>query len=108
MAETTEWVTLVSDDARALRPYVRLSHIASPGHRFILPRSAALGSEFIANALSGDFSEAFSNSITLSEQRAEIVEKIAEYLLYKERYTNSKEQIPDFKDRVKPETALEL
>ncbi|GAA5866765.1 hypothetical protein JCM1840_004259 [Sporobolomyces johnsonii] len=92
MAETTEWVTLVSDD----------------GHRFILPRSAALGSEFISNALSGDFSEAFSNSITLSEQRAEIVEKIAEYLLYKERYTNSKDQIPDFKDRVKPETALEL
>lgn len=28
--------------------------------------------------------------------------------MYKERYSHSKETVPDFKDRVKPETALEL
>lgn len=36
------------------------------------------------------------------------MEKVAEYLMYKERYTGSKEDIPDFQDRVKPEIALEL
>lgn len=78
------------------------------GSRFILPRSAALGSELVKNALEGGFSETDTNTVRLEEQRAEIVEKVAEYLMYKERYTNSKESVPDFKDRVKPETALEL
>lgn len=46
--------------------------------------------------------------IHLAEQRAEIVEKVAEYLMYKERYSQTKGEIPDFKERVKPEIALEL
>lgn len=56
----------------------------------------------------GGFAEAQKGIINLEEQRAEVVEKVAEYLMYKERYTNSKDEIPDFKERVKPEIALEL
>ncbi|BGP35006.1 elongin C [Rhodotorula toruloides] len=92
MADADSWVTLVSSD----------------GHRFILPRSAALGSEMIKNTLSADFVEAQTGVIRLEEQRAEVVEKVAEYLMYKERYKETKGEIPDFKDRVKPEIALEL
>ncbi|GAA5846168.1 hypothetical protein JCM3766R1_005656 [Sporobolomyces carnicolor] len=92
MAESSEWVTLISDD----------------GFRFVLPRSAALGSGLVQDALTSDFAEASSNTVSLPEQRPEIVEKVAEYLMYKERYSHSKENVPDFKDRVKPETALEL
>lgn len=116
------WVTLVSSDgarfslpphplhgshAGAL-PHIPTDTVQSTGHRFILPRSAALGSEMIKNTLSADFVEAQTGVIRLEEQRAEIVEKVAEYLMYKERYKETKGEIPDFKDRVKPEIALEL
>lgn len=62
----------------------------------------------IKNTLSADFVEAQTGVIRLEEQRAEIVEKVVEYLMYKERYRETKGEIPDFKDRVKPEIALEL
>lgn len=78
------------------------------GFRFILPRAAALGSGLVSDAITSDFAEASTNTITLTDQRPEIVDKVAEYLMYKERYSHSKETVPDFKDRVKPETALEL
>ncbi|GAA5866074.1 hypothetical protein JCM8547_000587 [Rhodosporidiobolus lusitaniae] len=92
MSTETPWITLVSQD----------------GHRYILPRSAALGSGMIKDTLSTDFAEAQTGVIHLAEQRAEIVEKVAEYLMYKERYSQQKGEIPDFKERVKPEIALEL
>ncbi|GAA6060178.1 hypothetical protein JCM10212_005179 [Sporobolomyces blumeae] len=91
MAQSSEWVTLVSDQ----------------GFRFILPRSAALGAEMVKDSLEGDFREASSNVVSLGE-RAEVLEKVVEYLMYKDKYTNSKDNVPDFKDRVKPEIALEL
>ncbi|GAA5973057.1 hypothetical protein JCM11641_000391 [Rhodosporidiobolus odoratus] len=92
MADEQPWITLVSSD----------------GHRYILPRTAALGSGFIKDTLSAGFSEQATGVIVLPEQRAEIVEKVAEYLMYKERYSQTKGEIPDFKERVKPEIALEL
>ncbi|GAA5887109.1 hypothetical protein JCM16303_007137 [Sporobolomyces ruberrimus] len=92
MSESSDWVTLISDD----------------GFRFVLPKSAAMGSGLVQDALTSDFAEASSNKVELPEQRPEIVEKVAEYLMYKEKYSHSKENVPDFKDRVKPETALEL
>lgn len=67
-----------------------------------------MGSGLVQDALTSDFAEASSNKVELPEQRPEIVEKVAEYLMYKEKYSHSKENVPDFKDRVKPETALEL
>lgn len=78
------------------------------GHRYILPRQAALGSEMIKTTLSSDFAETVSSRIELPDQRAEIVEKVAEYLVYKDRYKETKGEIPDFKDRIKPEIALEM
>ncbi|GAA5917483.1 hypothetical protein JCM8208_004451 [Rhodotorula glutinis] len=92
MADQPDWVTLVSAD----------------GHRFILPRSAALGSDFLSNTLSADFLESATGVVRLPEMRAEVVEKVCEYLVYKERYKATKGEIPDFKERVKPEIALEL
>ncbi|SGY74998.1 BQ5605_C005g03392 [Microbotryum silenes-dioicae] len=76
--------------------------------RFVLPRQAALGSVFLSDTLSSGFLEAGSSTVTLGEHRSEIVEKVVEYLMYKYEYASSKEEIPDFKQRVKPEIALEL
>ncbi|KAK4057473.1 elongin C [Microbotryomycetes sp. JL221] len=90
-------------------PFVTL--VSGDGFRFVLPRSAALGSVLVSDALtggSGGFAEAQEGVIHLEEQRAEVVEKVAEYLMYKEHYSQSKDDIPDFKDRVRPEIALEL
>ena len=78
------------------------------GHRFVLPRSAALGSDFLSNTLSADFLESSTGVVRLPEVRAEVLEKVCEYLVYKERYKATKGEIPDFKERVKPEIALEL
>jgi transcription elongation factor B subunit 1 len=77
-------------------------------HRFILPRSAANGSTFLKDTLESDFGEAQTGVIKLAELRAEIVEKLAEYLMYKDRWTGSKEDPPDFQPRVQPDIALEL
>lgn len=74
----------------------------------MLPRAAALGSVLISDSLTSGFAEGENSTITLHEQRAEVLEKVAEYLMYKHKYTGSKEEIPDFKDRVRPEIALEL
>ena len=111
------FVTLVSGDGQSNErtPLIagsssELTHLRA-GFRFVLPRSAALGSVLVSDALtggSGGFAEAQEGVIHLEEQRAEVVEKVAEYLMYKDRYSNSKDEIPDFKDRVRPEIALEL
>ncbi|BGP43111.1 elongin C [Rhodotorula kratochvilovae] len=92
MPDQPEWVTLISSD----------------GHRFVLPRSAALGSDFLLNTLSADFLESSTGVVRLPEMRAEVLEKVAEYLLYKDRWKETKGEIPDFRERVKPEIALEL
>ena len=55
----------------------------------------------------GGFSEGQTGVITL-EYRNDIVEKVCEYLMYKLRWTGSKEDPPDFQPRVQPEIALEL
>lgn len=50
-----------------------------------------------------------SGVVGLPTLRSEIVEKVAEYLMYKDKYANSKDLvIPDFGERVPPEIALEL
>lgn len=117
------FVTLISGDGQCSvslslespsdASHTLLTTSRTSGHRFILPRSAALGSTLVSDALtggSGGFAEAQAGVIHLEEQRAEVVEKVAEYLMYKDTYTNAKqsEEIPDFKDRVRPEIALEL
>ncbi|KAL8292741.1 hypothetical protein RQP46_001353 [Phenoliferia psychrophenolica] len=92
MAEEKAFITLISSD----------------DHRFILPRSAALGSGFIKNTLASGFGEALTGVIRLSDQSAEIVGKVVEYLMYKEHYQNSRDDAPDFQERVNSNMALEL
>lgn len=55
----------------------------------------------------GGFSEGQTGVVTL-DYRNDIVEKVCEYLMYKHRWTGSKEDPPDFQPRVQPEIALEL
>lgn len=54
------------------------------------------------------FQEQVTGICPVSEHRAEVVEKVAEYLMYKETYSTSTDPIPDFSERVPPEIALEL
>jgi len=70
-----------------------------------------LGSGTLKNSLSEDssFKEALLSTTSLKE-RAVVVEKVLEYLTYKKLYesTGPREDIPDFKERIVPEVALEL
>lgn len=54
----------------------------------------------------GEFAEALTGEVSLPDQRAEIVEKVAEYLVFQSLYTE--DDRVDFGERCKPELALEL
>ncbi|KAK4700439.1 hypothetical protein P7C70_g5807, partial [Phenoliferia sp. Uapishka_3] len=56
----------------------------------------------------GGFDESNTGIIRLVEQSSEIVSKVAEYLMYKEKYEKSNEDAPDFQERVNSNMALEL
>lgn len=90
-----DWVRLTSHD----------------GYSFLVKRKVAARSGTLKNMLSAEsnFAEAVSNICPLDE-RAVIVEKLCEYLSYKGHYenTSTKEDIPDFAERIVPEIALEL
>ena len=70
----------------------------SPPTRLSLPRPAGDDS---------GFTEGRTGVVTLN-YRSDIVSKVCEYLMFKHRWTGSKEDPPDFQPRVQPEIALEL
>ncbi|OBZ77551.1 Transcription elongation factor B polypeptide 1 [Grifola frondosa] len=90
-----EWVRLTSND----------------GYTFLVRRKVANGSGTLKNMLSSEsnFAEAVSNTCPM-EDRSAVVEKLCEYLVYKNIYSGgpAKEEIPDFTERLSPEIALEL
>ena len=55
---------------------------------------------------SGSFSESKEGSSTFPEISTEVLEKIIQYFHYKQRWTNSREPVPEF--QVSPEEALNL
>jgi transcription elongation factor B subunit 1 len=54
----------------------------------------------------GSFAESKEGSATFPEISTEVLEKIIQYFHYKQRWTNSREPVPEFP--VNPEEALNL
>merc|ERR1712070_1049875 len=82
--------------------------ISSDGYEFVIEREAAMVSGTIKNMLSspGMFVEA-SGEIMFPEIKADVLEKVCQYMHYKLKYTNSTQpQIPEFE--IEPELALNL
>merc|ERR1719311_1242920 len=82
--------------------------VSSEGHEFLIEREAAMVSGTIKNMLSspGMFVEA-SGEIMFPEIKADVLEKVCQYMHYKLKYTNSTQpQIPEFE--IEPELALNL
>ncbi len=72
-----------------------------------MERKAAInGSKTIRAMLEGNFRESEDNVIRFPEIHGPILEKVIQYLYYKERNMNSKGKIPVFD--IEPEIALEL
>ncbi|CDU24527.1 related to ELC1-Elongin C transcription elongation factor [Sporisorium scitamineum] len=95
-SSSTQWVTLVSED----------------GYRFLVDNTTVMASPTIKTMLStgegGGFAEAESNTARL-QIRGEVLEKVIEYLHFKTKYGAAADMdVPDFKNRIPPEIALEL
>ena len=54
----------------------------------------------------GSFAESKEGSATFPEISTDILEKVIQYFHYKQKYTNSREPVPEFE--VHPEQALDL
>ena len=61
---------------------------------------------FFCELFTGSFSESKEGSATFPEISTDILEKIIQYFHYKQRWTNSREPVPEF--QVAPEEALNL
>ncbi|KAH9830184.1 BTB/POZ protein [Rhodofomes roseus] len=89
-----DWVKLISKD----------------GYTFLIRRKVAMNSGTLKNMVSveSNFAEAATNTCTIDD-RGIIVEKLCEYLSYKNLYKDSPpKEIPDFLERLQPEIALDL
>ncbi|KAI0700675.1 POZ domain-containing protein [Cerioporus squamosus] len=104
-----EDATMQSSESDKLDQWVRLT--STDGYDYLVRKKVALCSGTLRDMLGSEssFSEAISNTAPMNE-RAVIVEKLCEYLIYKSVYENAKknEEIPDFQERVYPEISLEL
>ncbi|KAI0704534.1 POZ domain-containing protein [Earliella scabrosa] len=104
-----EDTNMQAGESDKLNEWVRLT--SSDGYDYLVRKKVALGSGTLRDMLNAEssFSEALSNTCPMNE-RGIIVEKLAEYLVYKSLYEGSKknEDIPDFQERVFPEISLEL
>ena len=85
--------------------YVKL--VSAEGHEMFLDRSIAIAaSGTIRTTLEGPFREAKDNVIHLPEIATPILERVVRYMLYKSKYSNARDRIPEF--TIEPEYALEL
>ena len=107
-SEESEYVKLISED----------------GHEFYIKREYAITSGTIRAMLSGkitflfnilltsfilgpgDFTEKENNEVNFREIPSHVLQKVCHYFMYKVRYTNSSNEIPEF--TIAPEVALEL
>jgi|UniRef100_A0A914NYR8 transcription elongation factor B subunit 1 len=86
--------------------YVKL--ISEDGHEFYIKREYAITSGTIRAMLSGpgQFTENENNEVHFREIPSHVLQKVCHYFMYKVRYTNSANEIPEF--TIAPEVALEL
>ncbi|KLO17902.1 POZ domain-containing protein [Schizopora paradoxa] len=93
---SNEWVKIVSQD----------------GFSFVIKRDVASQSGTLKSMIgTGEgFAEATSGVCNIPDYRGAVVEKLAEFMIYKKMYGHASppEVIPDFQERIYPEIALEL
>ncbi|KAJ1720453.1 elongin C [Coemansia erecta] len=81
--------------------------VSGDGFSFIVDRSVAEQSATIRNMLdmtrstslgsgAAMFTEALTSEVTFPEIKGKILEKVCQYLLYKKRFANEGENIPEF------------
>ncbi|KAJ2374350.1 elongin C [Coemansia sp. RSA 2607] len=90
--------------------------VSGDGFSFIVPRSVAEQSATIRNMLdttrsaslgsTAVFTEALTGEVTFPDIKGKILEKVCQYLLYKKRFANDADSIPDFQFDL--EISLEL
>jgi len=85
--------------------YVKL--ISATGTEVYCERSVAIaGSETMAAMLTSTMREAEENVIRFPDISGPILEKVVQYMYYKNQHSNSTGRLPEFD--IKPEIALEL
>ncbi|KAN0014838.1 hypothetical protein ACTFIU_001157 [Dictyostelium citrinum] len=90
MSDNTDTHDLNSD---VLRLY------SSTGHEFVLSRKMSYVSGTIKSMLSGDnsnFMEDQNNEIRFREISTPVLEKVIQYFYFKNKYTNSTTDLPEF------------
>jgi len=89
-------------------PDESLTLISNDGFQFVLPKKSAFASKTIRNMFNKNsgYIESTENRVKFEEISAVILEKLCEYWCYREKYSSSKGDVPEF--IIPPEMALEL
>ena len=86
------------------KEFVKL--ISMENHEFILEKRVACHSKTIKTMFDGNFSEAKKGEARFPEISTPILEKVIQYLHYRDKYTNSIEPIPEF--HIEPDIVTDL
>lgn len=79
--------------------------VSREGKEFLVPRGVARISKTIEASLRGDYRES-KGEIKFPEITSQVLEKVVEYLHYKQKYTNYTQPIPEFP--IEPDMVPEL
>lgn len=94
----------MEDDSKEESPYIKL--ISAEQSEIFLSRRIALQVETLRVMLEGNFRESEEGVIRFPDISTSALEKVVQYLHYKDRYSNSSMRIPEFP--INPEESLEL
>jgi len=86
------------------KTYVKL--VSADGPEFFIERRIALQVDTMKAMLEGNFRESEEGVIRFPDIAGKTLEKIIQYLHYKDKYSNSTARIPEF--QIEPDEALEL
>ena len=89
----------MEDDPKEESPYIKL--ISAEQSEIFLSRRIALQVETLRVMLEGNFRESEEGVIRFPDISTSALEKVVQYLHYKDRYSNSSMRIPEFP--IKPE-----
>lgn len=73
-----------------------------------IPKDAALMSGTLDDMFASDMTEAHSGVAHFPEISQPVLEKVGEYLVYKYKWKDGAEHVPDFHDRIPPPIALDM
>jgi len=94
----------MEDDPKEESAYIKL--ISAEGSEIYLSRRIALQVETLRVMLEGNFRESEEGVIRFPDISTSALEKVTQYLYYKDRHSNSATRIPEFP--IDPEESLEL